>query len=217
LRKALLFSILLALLAGAPALPAQAQGGGSSGPSANTEAQRLLELKRLELALNDSRAKRDRAKLLYDQGLGSQADYDAAEINFRQAQVDFQQAFLRLFADTRLRPGAEVTFALGDDEGVLVYPLEGRVELDDAPPSPAEMGTTAKPLHAYWEAGRAPAGGANPVVLSAEGSTLPEGPREMAVAFGRDGGRPVRLLTPNGPARVIRVVFGRGEGDIVVA
>jgi len=124
---------------------------------------------------------------------------------------------LRIFADTRLRPGAEVTFALGDDEGVLVYPLEGRVELDDAPPSPAEMGTTAKPEHAYWEARPAPAGGANPVVLSAEGSTLPEGPREMAVAFGRDGGRPVRLLTPNGPARVIRVVFGRGEGDIVVA
>jgi hypothetical protein len=27
----------------------------------------------------------------------------------------------------------------------------------------------------------------------------------------------VRLLTPNGPARVIRVVFGRTAGDIVVA
>jgi hypothetical protein len=100
LRKALLISTLLVLMAGAPAARVRAQGGGSSGPSANMEAQRLLELKRLELALNDSRAKRDRAKLLFDQGLGSQADYDGAEINFRQAQVDFQQAFLRLFADT---------------------------------------------------------------------------------------------------------------------
>ncbi len=77
----------------------QVGAGSVTGPSANTEAQRLLELKRLELALNQAKANRDRAKLLLDQGLGSQANYEAAEILFRQAQVDFQQAFLRLFAE----------------------------------------------------------------------------------------------------------------------
>jgi hypothetical protein len=82
-------------------LPAQAQAppAGVTGPSANTEAQRLLELKRLDLALKDAKAKRDRAKTLYDMGLGPEAQYEAAEIGYRQAQVDFQQAFLRLFAE----------------------------------------------------------------------------------------------------------------------
>jgi hypothetical protein len=78
---------------------AQAPAPGVTGPSANTEAQRLLELKRLDLALKDAKAKRDRAKILYDQGLGSQVASEAAEISYRQAQVDFQQAFLRLFAE----------------------------------------------------------------------------------------------------------------------
>jgi len=102
------FWLLLALLVGAgdaarrPCLLAQPQAppaSGVTGPSANTEAQRLLELKRLDLALKDAKAKRDRAKSLYDQGLGPEAQYEAAEIGYRQAQVDFQQAFLRLFAE----------------------------------------------------------------------------------------------------------------------
>jgi hypothetical protein len=93
-------ALMLAVVPARAQTPAQAPGGGVTGPSANTEAQRLLELKRLELALNQAKAKRDRTKILYDQGLGSQADYEAAEIAFRQAQVDFQQAFLRLFAET---------------------------------------------------------------------------------------------------------------------
>lgn len=88
-----------AMLAFSLRAQAPAANAGVTGPSANTEAQRLLELKRLDLALQDAKAKRDRAKLLYDQGLGPQAQYEAAEITYRQAQVDFQQAFLRLFAD----------------------------------------------------------------------------------------------------------------------
>jgi hypothetical protein len=97
-----LFAILLSFLILPCRAEAQVPSAGAvgvTGPSANTEAQRLLELKRLDLALKDSKAKRDRAKLLYDQGLGPQADYEAAEIAYRQAQVDFQQAFLRLFAE----------------------------------------------------------------------------------------------------------------------
>jgi hypothetical protein len=98
LRKFGAILLLVGLLV--PASQARAQAGGVTGPSANTEAQRLLELKRLDLALKDAKAKRDRKKLLYEQGLGSQGDYEAAEILLRQAQVDFQQAFLRLFAET---------------------------------------------------------------------------------------------------------------------
>jgi NPCBM-associated, NEW3 domain of alpha-galactosidase len=102
LRKiAFIFFLVPILAILAPGSRAQVPAGtpGVTGPSANTEAQRLLELKRLDLALQDAKAKRDRAKLLYDQGLGPQATYEAAEITYRQAQVDFQQAFLRLFAD----------------------------------------------------------------------------------------------------------------------
>ena len=98
LRKFGAILLLVGLLV--PASQARAQAVGVTGPSANTEAQRLLELKRLDLALKDAKAKRDRKKLLYEQGLGPQGDYEAAEITYRQAQVDFQQAFLRLFAET---------------------------------------------------------------------------------------------------------------------
>jgi redox-sensitive bicupin YhaK (pirin superfamily) len=131
---------------------------------------------------------------------------------------------MRLFVDTKLRPGAELTFSLGADEGVLVYPLEGRVELDDVRAgATGDMAASGLPA-ASWgdESGSARMGAAirqgNPATLSAEGSTLPEGPREMAVAFGRPGGRTMRLLTPDGPSRVIRVVFARsGDRDVIVA
>lgn len=125
---------------------------------------------------------------------------------------------LRYFADTRLRPGAEIEFSLAQDEGLIVYPLEGRVELDErAEPGAGEMAASGLPTETW---GRAPAGVAhgNPVTLSAEGSSLPEGPREMGVAFGRPGGRPMRLVTPNGPARVIQVLFdATSTGGIVAA
>jgi len=109
LRKFGAILLLVGLLV--PASQARAQAGGVTGPSANTEAQRLLELKRLDLALKDAKAKRDRKKLLYEQGLGPQGDYEAAEITYRQAQVDFQQAFLRLFAET---PRLDIVSAIKD-------------------------------------------------------------------------------------------------------
>jgi redox-sensitive bicupin YhaK (pirin superfamily) len=139
---------------------------------------------------------------------------------------------MRLFADTKLRPGAELTFSLGAGEGVLVYPLEGRVELDDVRAvTPGDMAASGLPA-ASWgtESASAPIGSTqigstrpgapvhqgNPATLSAEGSTLPEGPREMAVAFGRPDGRAMRLITPDGPSRVIRVVFASAEEDRLV-
>jgi len=93
----------------------QAPTPSVTGPSANTEAQRLLELKRLDLALKDAKSKRDRKKAAYDQGLVPEADYEAAEIAYRQAQVDFQQAFLRLFAEApRLDVASAIKFQKPD-------------------------------------------------------------------------------------------------------
>jgi redox-sensitive bicupin YhaK (pirin superfamily) len=123
---------------------------------------------------------------------------------------------MRLFADTTFRPGSELPFVLTEGEGVLVYPLEGRVELDEATPSGDTMAAAGLPSPT-WGAVRAGADHGNPVTLGAEGSTLPEGPRDVGVAFGRSGGRPMRLITPDGPARIIRVVFASGPDGIVVA
>ena len=115
MRKVLLILFSIGLYASLLRAQAPAPPGSVTAPSANTEAQRLLELKRLDLALSDAKARRDRAKLLFDQGLGSQANYDAAEIAYRQAQVDFQQAFLRLFAETpRLDVAAAIKYQRPD-------------------------------------------------------------------------------------------------------
>lgn len=101
---------------------------------------------------------------------------------------------MRFFADTTLRPGGEQSFHVAPNEGAILYPLEGSVMLAGAE---AEM--------------------ADAVELSAEGSTLPEGPREMAVVLGRDGRRDVRLSAPEGPARLIQIRFAARPGDIIVA
>jgi hypothetical protein len=98
LLKTCLFLACAALPLVHPVLNSAQSEAAAESASANTEAQRLLELKRLELSLNEARAKRDREKTLYDGGVGSRADYESAVIAYRQAQVDFQQAFLRLFS-----------------------------------------------------------------------------------------------------------------------
>jgi hypothetical protein len=76
--------------------PARAQVGGASF---TTEQQRVLELKKLELTLKQARARFDRAKRLFDAGLSTPIDLSQAEVEYRNAEVNFQQAFLQLFAD----------------------------------------------------------------------------------------------------------------------
>lgn len=176
---------------------------------------------------------------VYEEGDGA----ETTELVGPRSPFRVNLSTMRLFADTKLRPGAELIFSLAADEGALVYPLEGRVELDEAArPTVAEMEASGLPL-GYRGAGAEPRpaaqamalgsgqgtagpqrargrqGHGNPVPLSAEGSTHPEGPREIAVAFGpAEGRRTMRLLCPDGPARIIRVVFARGgHGDMVVA
>lgn len=84
-------ALLLALV------PAQAQP--AAGSSFNTEQQKILELKKLELTLKNARGRYERARKLSDLGLSTTADLNQAEVDYRQAEVNFQQAFLQLFAD----------------------------------------------------------------------------------------------------------------------
>lgn len=152
---------------------------------------------------------------VYEEGDGA----ETTELVGPRSPFRVNLSSMRLFADTKLRPGAELTFSLAADEGALVYPLEGRVELDEAVgPGAGEMAASGLPP-AHWRPDRPTVRHGNAVTLSAEGSIHPEGPREMAVAFGpAEGRRTMRLLCPDGPARIIRVVFARGgHGDVVVA
>jgi hypothetical protein len=148
------------------------------GPSANTEAQRLLELKRLDLALKDAKAKRDRAKLLFEQGLGPQAQYEAADIVYRQAQVDFQQAFLRLFAEApRLDVATAIKYQKPDgskyvrvtvknNSGVVLdYKLFGIADSDVQLPDQMKMRELTEIRIALKEAASLP----NPAATPAQG------------------------------------------------
>ncbi len=87
--------VVLALEVAASVAPAQTVAGSS----ATTEQQKILELKKLELTLRNARGRFERAKKLYDNGLSTATDLSQAETEYRQSEVNFQQAFLQLFAD----------------------------------------------------------------------------------------------------------------------
>ncbi|MEK7407845.1 MAG: hypothetical protein AAB225_22475, partial [Acidobacteriota bacterium] len=70
-----------------------------AGTSFTSEQQRILELKKLELTLKHARARLERAKKLQEAGLSRPLDLNEAEVEYRTAEVAFQQAFLQLFAD----------------------------------------------------------------------------------------------------------------------
>jgi len=76
--------------------PARAQVAGSSF---TTEQQRILELKKLELTLKQARTDYERMKLWVQEGIKPRPDLDPVELALRRAEVQFQQAFLQLFAD----------------------------------------------------------------------------------------------------------------------
>jgi hypothetical protein len=180
--RSFLISIILLMLFAAPA-PAQlpAPQAGVVGPSANTEAQRLLELKRLDLALKDAKAKRDRKKLAFDEKLIPEADYQTAEIAYRQAQVDFQQAFLRLFAEApRLdvvsaikyqKPDGSkyVRVSVKNNSGVVLdYKLFGISAADVQLPDQMKMRELTEIRVSLKEAAAAP----NPTATPAQGAGI---------------------------------------------
>jgi hypothetical protein len=80
---------------------------------------------------------------------------------------------------------------MGPDEGLLLYPIEGRVDVE------------------------APEG--RRLEIDAEGSVHAEGPSGMALAWSGPEGRRLLIRAPDRAARVIRVGFARGEQDLLVA
>lgn len=93
------------------------------------------------------------------------------------------------YADTTLTDGAGVDVTPGPDRGLLIYPVDGSVSvLRD---------------------------GDDGVALSATGSVHPEGPSNLAVAWGKDRAPAIRLRAEDGPARVLRIEFRRTGEDLV--
>lgn len=93
------------------------------------------------------------------------------------------------FADSSLGPGAALDIAMGPNEGLVLYPIEGTLRL---------------------------AVGRDQALLPAGTDVHPEGPDAMAVAWSDGAGRAVRLEAVDGPARVLRIRFARGEDDLVL-
>jgi redox-sensitive bicupin YhaK (pirin superfamily) len=87
----------------------------------------------------------------------------------------------RRYLDTTLQPGGSIEQELADDEVAYLYPIAGSVRVDDG-------------------------GGGELATLRGEGSRLPEGPAEAAVATGP--GR-LRLTAGPGEARLLRAIFSR--------
>jgi redox-sensitive bicupin YhaK (pirin superfamily) len=96
---------------------------------------------------------------------------------------------LRRYLDSSLADGAMIDVTLEPGRGLLLYPVDGRIRLTR-------------------EGGE--------VVLDAEESVHPEGPGNLAVAWSDDAGRRLRLEAMDGPARLLRVEFDRGDSDLVL-
>lgn len=63
------------------------------------EQQRLLELRKQYLTMDQARLRYEQMKNLAASGLVSEAELRSAETAYRQAQVDYQQTFLQLFSE----------------------------------------------------------------------------------------------------------------------
>ncbi|MGH2429032.1 MAG: pirin family protein [Candidatus Limnocylindria bacterium] len=91
------------------------------------------------------------------------------------------------FFDSSLEADATLDIAMPPSEGLILYPIEGAVRLVEAG---AELRATT--------------------------DLQPEGPDAMAVAWSDAGGRTLRVAASDGPARLLRVGFRRGEDDLVL-
>jgi redox-sensitive bicupin YhaK (pirin superfamily) len=96
---------------------------------------------------------------------------------------------LRRYLDSSMTDGATIDVTLEPGRGLLLYPVNGRIRLTE-------------------EDGE--------LVLDAEESVHPEGPGNLAVAWSDAAGRRLRLEPVDGPARLLRVEFDRGENDLIL-
>lgn len=88
--------LVLALLLALSALAAQSRAQSA----VQTEQQKLLELQRNQLNLYNAKQKLEKIKKLYEEGLETKVNLDEAEIQYRQAVVEYQRSFLALFSET---------------------------------------------------------------------------------------------------------------------
>lgn len=97
---------------------------------------------------------------------------------------------LRRYADTSLTDGATLDVTLNPGRGLLLYPVEGSI--------------------------RFVRDGGDGAILQAAGSVHPEGPANLAVAWSSHDERALGLKAIDGPARVLRVEFDRGDDDLIL-
>ncbi|RPH35959.1 MAG: hypothetical protein EHM90_03090 [Chloroflexi bacterium] len=97
---------------------------------------------------------------------------------------------LRRYADSSLTDGATLDVTMEPNRGLLLYPVDGRIRVN-------------RP-------------GADELVLDAEESVHPEGPGDLAIAWSDNAERRLTLTALDGPARLLRVEFDRGENDLVL-
>ncbi|HET7678117.1 MAG TPA: pirin family protein, partial [Candidatus Limnocylindrales bacterium] len=93
------------------------------------------------------------------------------------------------FFDSALAPGGSLAAAMPPDEGLILYPIEGRVRVE------ADGGS---------------------VTLRAAGEVHPEGPDGMAIAWSAVEPRVVTVSALDGPARLLRIGFARREHDVLL-
>jgi redox-sensitive bicupin YhaK (pirin superfamily) len=96
---------------------------------------------------------------------------------------------LRRYTDTVLTEGSGIDITLEPNRGLLLYPVNGRLRV-------ARQG--------------------DELVLDAEESVHPEGPGNLAVAWSDSAEHRLRLEAIEGPARLLRVEFERGESDLIL-
>lgn len=95
---------------------------------------------------------------------------------------------LRFFGDTLLGSGSSLEFKLGPNQGAILYPLDGQIRIEKTPES----------------------------ALGGRSSTWPEGPTAIALAWSGNEGLTLPITADGGDARFIRVVYDRGDDDLML-
>lgn len=130
-------------------------------------------------------ALRSQDRPIYDEGSGVRT------IELVGSRSGFRPNLNRLlfFGDTSLETEGVVELEMAENEGLLLYPLEGALELSES--------TNGQPLRG-------------------SSGTWPEGPDAIVLAWSSDEKRRLTVRSADGPARFIRIAFARGDDDLIL-
>lgn len=92
--------------------------------------------------------------------------------------------------DSTFAANSSLEARMGPNEGLILYPLEGRLSLQAPPDGEASLPATS--------------------------TDHPEGPDAMALVWSDPAGRTLRISTEGGPARVLRIGFMRRGEDLAI-